>query len=182
MSLFELMEWLGHKSPQSTVHYVKSSLARQVKQYEAAGYRDRNLRSISVLVNRKALQGAGGDEGGIYYDLGHGYCRHEFFAQCPHRLACVRCPFYEPKDSQEVLVLEAEGNLVRLRQDLLLTDEEREAIDGDVVAFQKLRSRRWDTATPAGPSPRDLECDCDALASTSQPSASRVRMKTEATT
>ena len=57
MSLFELMEWLGHKSPQSTVHYVKSSLANQVKQYEAAGYRDRNLRSIAVLVNRKARMG-----------------------------------------------------------------------------------------------------------------------------
>jgi len=55
MSLFELMEWLGHKSPQSTVHYVKSSLANQVKQYEAAGYRDRNLRSIAVLVNRRPL-------------------------------------------------------------------------------------------------------------------------------
>jgi hypothetical protein len=81
MNLFELMEWLGHKNPQSTVHYVKSSLARQVKQYEAAGYRDRNLRSIAVLVNRKALGGgAGGNESGMYYDLGHGYCRHEFFA------------------------------------------------------------------------------------------------------
>src|SRR6266700_1475153 len=76
MSLFELMEWLGHKSAQSTVHYVKSSLADQVMQYEAAGYRDRNLRSIAVLVNRKGLQGATErDEGRIYYDLGHGYCR-----------------------------------------------------------------------------------------------------------
>ena len=56
-----------------------------------------------------------------------------------------------------MLILEAEGNLVRLRQDLLLTDEDREAIDGDVVTFQKLRARRWDTATPAGPSPRELE-------------------------
>ena len=56
MSLFELMEWLGHKSPQSTVHYVKSSLANQIKQYEAAGYRDRNLRSIAVLVNRPFAQ------------------------------------------------------------------------------------------------------------------------------
>jgi hypothetical protein len=157
MSLFELMEWLGHKSPQSTVHYVRSSLANQVKQYEAAGYRDRNLRSIAVLVNRKALQGASErDEGGIYYDLGHGYCRHEFFAQCPHRLACVRCPFYEPKDSERLLILEAEGNLIRLRQDLYLTEEEQTVIDGDVVAYRALRQRNWDIPTPAGPTPHQL--------------------------
>src|SRR5262249_59143856 len=85
------------------------------------------------------------------------YCRYEFFAQCPHRLACARCDYYEPKDSEEVLILEAEGNLVRLRQDLLLTEEEREAIDGDVAAFQRLRSRRWDTATPSGATPRQME-------------------------
>jgi hypothetical protein len=72
-------------------------------------------------------------------DLGHGYCRHEFFAQCPHRLACVRCPFYEPKDSQRLLVLEAEGNLIRLRQDLYLTEEEQSVIDGDLVAYRALR-------------------------------------------
>jgi hypothetical protein len=95
------------------------------------------------------------------YDLGHGYCRYEFFAQCPHRLACARCDYYEPKDSQAVLIFEAQGNLVRLRQDLLLTDEEREAIDGDVLTFQKLRAKRWDSATPAGPSPRALD-ECSA--------------------
>jgi hypothetical protein len=157
MSLFELMEWLGHKSPQSTVHYVKSSLANQVKQYEAAGYRDRNLRSIAVLVNRRALHGAAEqDDGGIYYDLGHGYCRHEFFAQCPHRLACVRCPFYEPKDSQRLLILEAEGNLIRLRQDLYLTDEEQAVIDGDIDAYRALRQRNWEMPTPAGPTPHQL--------------------------
>jgi hypothetical protein len=64
--------------------------------------------------------------------------------------ACARCDYYEPKDSQEVLILEAEGNLLRLRQDLLLTDAEREAVDGDVTIFQKLRSRQWNTATPVG--------------------------------
>jgi hypothetical protein len=55
-----------------------------------------------------------------------------------------------------VLVLEAEGNLVRLRQDLLLTDEERDAVDGDLVTLARLRARHWDTATPAGPSPHEL--------------------------
>lgn len=114
---------------------------------------ERNRRSIDVLVPR----GQTAQAQPWRYDLGHGYCRYEFFAQCPHRLACARCDYYEPKDSEEVLILEAEGNLVRLRQDLLLTDEEREAIDGDVVTFQKLRVKRWNMATPAGPSPRELD-------------------------
>jgi hypothetical protein len=34
-------------------------------------------RSIAVLVNRKALQGATERDDGIYYDLGLPYCRHE---------------------------------------------------------------------------------------------------------
>ena len=44
-----------------------------------------------------------------------------------------------------------------LRRDMLLTDEEHEAIEGDVQTFEKVRAKRWDTATPAGPSPHDLE-------------------------
>ena len=56
-----------------------------------------------------------------------------------------------------MLILEAEGNLVRLRPDLLLTDDEREAIEGDVSTFQKLRAKHWDTATPSGRAPREME-------------------------
>jgi hypothetical protein len=54
--------------------------------------------------------------------------------------------YYEPKDSERVLILnavlilKAEG-LVRLRQDLLLTDEERDAVDGDLVTLARLRVR-----------------------------------------
>ena len=153
LGLFDLMQWMGHRSPNSTLQYLKSSPTRLAKVFANAEYFERNLRSIDVLVPR----GQAAQVQPWRYDLGHGYCRYEFFAQCPHRLACARCDYYEPKDSQEVLILEAEGSLVRLRQDLLLTDEERDAIDGDVVAFQKLRSRHLGTATPAGPSPRDLE-------------------------
>jgi integrase len=153
LGLFDLMQWMGHRSPNSTLQYLKSSPTRLAKVFASAQYFERNLRSIDVLVPRAQTA----QTQPWRYDLGHGYCRYEFFSQCPHRLACARCDYYEPKDSQEVLALEAEGNLVRLRQDLRLTDEEREAIDGDVLVFQKLRSSHWDTATPAGPSPRELE-------------------------
>jgi hypothetical protein len=55
-----------------------------------------------------------------------------------------------------VLILEAEGSLVRLRHELLRTDDEQAAIEGDVVTFQKLRAKHWNTATPAGPAPQEL--------------------------
>jgi Phage integrase family len=157
LGLFDLMQWMGHRSPNSTLQYLKSSPTRLAKVFASAEYFERNLRSIDVLVPR----GQTAQVQPWRYDLGHGYCRYEFFAQCPHRLACARCDYYEPKDSQAVLVLEAQGNLVRLRQDLLLTDDERKAIDGDVITFQKLRAKHWDTATPAGPSPHDLELASD---------------------
>jgi hypothetical protein len=56
-----------------------------------------------------------------------------------------------------VVIPEAEGNLVQLRQDLLPADDEREAIDGDLVTFQRLRTRHWNTSTPAGPSPHEMD-------------------------
>ncbi len=65
-------------------------------------------------------------------------------------------PFYEPNDSQRILILEAEGNLIRLRQDLYLRDEERAAIDGDVVAYRAPPERNWKVPTPAGPTPHQL--------------------------
>jgi hypothetical protein len=153
IGLFDLMQWMGHRSPNSNLQYLKSSPTKLAKVFADADYCQRNLRSIEVLVPRATIT----PSQPWRYDLGHGYCRYEFFSQCPHRLACARYDYYEPKDLQEVLILEAEGNLVRLRQDLLLPEEEREAIDGDVLTFQKLRAKCWDTATPAGPSPRELE-------------------------
>jgi integrase len=139
LSLFELMEWMGHRHPASTLHYVKTSPTKQVKALEKAGYFERNVRTIDALVNREKLRGqTDAAAHGLYYDLVHGWCTNEFFAQCPHRLAGARCPFYVPKDSAEVHVLAAEGNLIWLRQDLLLTDAERLVIDGDVAAYRAL--------------------------------------------
>ena len=152
IGLFDLMQWMGHRSPNSTLQYLKSSPTKLAKALTKADYFQRNLRSIEVLVPRATIT----PTQPWRYDLGHGYCRYEFFSQCPHRLACARCDYYEPKASHDVLILEAEGNLVRLRHDLLLTDDEQEAIDGDVNTFQKLRARHWNTATPAGPTPCEL--------------------------
>jgi hypothetical protein len=50
----------------------------------------------------------------------------------------------------------AEDSFVPLRHDLLLTDDEQDAIDGDMSTFQKLCAKHWNTATPARPTPREL--------------------------
>jgi len=81
MTLFELQAWLGHQSPASTQQYVAASPTTLVRAYTEAGYFARNVRAIEVLIDQQAI--TSGDSGhGIpwrYYDLGHGWCRYEFF-------------------------------------------------------------------------------------------------------
>lgn len=148
-SLFELQEWLGHSSPESTRHYVKITPTRLAKSFTDAGYFSRNLRSISVLIDRDVVEsGFAGSEPWKYYDLGHGLCSYDFFDQCPHRMACARCDFYIPKDSTKNQLLEAKKNLLRMAQTIILTDEERGAIDDGVQLYENLLNRLARIPTP----------------------------------
>jgi hypothetical protein len=66
-----------------------------------------------------------------YFDLGQGLCANPFYEQCPHRMACARCPFYRPKPS--TLEANAEGatrlrQMTRMQQALTLTDDEVAAV------------------------------------------------------
>jgi hypothetical protein len=79
-----------------------------------------------------------------FYDLGHGHCRYDFFDQCPRRMACANCAFYRPKGSSQARMLEAKANLLRLRQDIPLTDDERAAVDDGLEAPEKLCARLTD--------------------------------------
>jgi integrase len=45
MSLFDLQEWLGHRSPNATQYYAKVSPTKLAKKYEKAGYFERNAGS-----------------------------------------------------------------------------------------------------------------------------------------
>ena len=73
MSLFELQAWLGHGSPASTQHYVAITPTKLAKAYTDAGYFERNLRAIEVLIDQDTLKQAVADgEPWRYYDLGHG--------------------------------------------------------------------------------------------------------------
>jgi Phage integrase family len=158
LSLFELQAWLGHQSPNSTQHYAKITPTKLAKSYSDAGYFERNVRMVDVLLDQDAIKSGGAAEGQPwrFYDLGHGYCTFDFFDQCPHRMACAKCSFYRPKGSSEAQMLEAKANLLRLKQEIPLTDDERAAVDDGLAAMEKLCEKLANVPTPAGPTPMQL--------------------------
>jgi integrase len=149
LDLFQLQEWLGHRSPESTRHYTKISPTRLAKSYSDAGYFARNLRAIDVLIDRDVIaKNPIPDEPWKFYDLGHGYCSYDFFEQCPHRMACAKCDFYVPKESSAAHLLEGKANLLRLKQEISLNDDERSAIEDGVEAYDKLLVELANKPTP----------------------------------
>src|SRR2546423_9442968 len=158
MTLFELQAWLGHRSPESTQHYARITPTTLAKAYNDAGYFARNVRTIEVLIDRKAIASGAAAKGTPwqYFDLGHGLCTYSFFEQCPHRMACARCDFYVPKESSRAQLLEARDNLQRMLAEIPLTDDERAAVEDGTTAVDRLIDRLTDVPTPAGPTPRQL--------------------------
>ena len=63
-------------------------------------------------------------------------------------MACVKCDFYVPKDSSAAHLLEAKANLLRLKQEISLNDEERSAIEDGVEAYDKLLAELAGKPTP----------------------------------
>jgi integrase len=158
LSLFELQEWLGHRSPASTQHYAKITPTKLAKSYEKAGYFGRNVRTIEVLIDQEVVKSgaAATGEPWRFYDLGHGYCLYEFFDQCPHCMACAKCSFYRPKGSTQAQLLEGKANLLHMLQEIPLSDEERAAVEDGIEAMEKLCRQLADVPTPAGPTPSQL--------------------------
>lgn len=158
MTLFELQEWLGHRTPTSTQYYVKITQSKLAAAYSDAGYFARNIRAIEVLVDRQAAEDGSAANGKPwqYFDLGHGYCTYSFFEQCPHRMACARCDFYVPKDSTKAQLLEAKTNLQRMLLEIPLADDEWAAVEEGEAAVDRLLERLIAVPTPAGPTPRQL--------------------------
>jgi hypothetical protein len=160
LSLFELQAWLGHATPQTTQHYARLTPTKLARAYTDAAYFQRNLRTIDVLIDRDTVRaGVAPADAWRFYDLGHGYCTYDFFDQCPHRMACAKCSFYRPKGSTAALCLEGKAGLLRLKQEIPLTDAEAAAVEDGVTAFDKLLAQLADVPTPAGPTPRALDQD-----------------------
>lgn len=158
LSLVDLREWLGHKHDSSTRHYATILQRRLTAAYKKADYFARNVRTIQVLIDRETIMtGAAADgQPWKYYDLGDGYCTYDFFAKCPHRLACARCPFYLPKQSSAGQLLSVRHGVERMLEQLALTDDERSALQGDRDSLTQLAQRLSKIPTPAGPTPEEL--------------------------
>jgi integrase len=148
MTLFELQAWLGHRSPATTQHYVAFTPTRLARAYSEAQYFQRNLRMMEVLIDRQAIDDGHTDQPWRYYDLGHGLCSYEFFDQCPHRMACARCDFYVPKDSSRADLISSKTGMIRMLQEIPLSDDERAAIEGDQEAVDRLLRRLEGVPTP----------------------------------
>ncbi len=160
LTLFELQAWLGHRNPVSTQFYANITPTKLARSFDDAGYFERNLRAIDVLIDQSAIRrGVADNEPWKYYDLGHGYCTYDFFDQCAHRMACAKCSFYLPKDSSAASLLEGKQNLLRLRQRIPLLDSEIAAVDDGVQAFDALLKALEAVATPSGPTPADIKED-----------------------
>lgn len=159
LTVNDLQQWLRHKHPASTRYYAEILRHTLTAAYKRADYFARNVRTIQVLIDRESIltgAAAGGGQPWKYYDLGEGYCSYDFFARCPHRLACARCPFYVPKDSTRGQLLAVKDGIDQMLERLDLTDDEREALEGDREAVTALVQRLADIPTPAGPTPKEL--------------------------
>ena len=159
LDIFQLKEYLGHKHLSSTQSYLKVNPTKLAYQVAQAGYLEQNLATIEVLLDQDAVmsgKAAAGDDW-KFYDLGHGLCANPFWADCPHRMACARCPYYRTKNSLKDQLLEGQANLVRMLEFVKLTDDERLLVTEGIELHQELLEKLADVPTPAGPTPRELQ-------------------------
>jgi integrase len=145
LSIGELGQWLGHKDIRSTQYYAKLHPTRLAKSIARAS---KNSRLIQVLVDpTAAVKG----EPAIFYYLGGGaYCANPGWASCPHRLACLKCPMYVPKETAQLV--ETRDGVLRLMQEVPLSDEEKSVAEGDVNALNRYIEKRKDMPPPSTPS------------------------------
>ena len=159
LDIFQLKEYLGHKHLFSTQHYLKVDPTKLASQVAKAGYLEQNLATVEVLLDQDAVRSGAAARGEVwkYYDLGHGFCTNDFWADCKHRMACARCPFYRPKTGTMDQLIEGKANLVRMLEFVRLTEEEKLLVTEGIELHQELIEKLADVPTPVGPTPRELE-------------------------
>ncbi len=159
LDIFQLQKYLGHKNLSSTQHYTQVDPTKLASQVTKAGYLEQNLATIEVLLDQEAVRSGAAARGEPwkYYDLGHGYCLNDFWAECKHRMACARCPFYRPKESLKDQLLEGQANLLRMLEFVQLSEEEKLLVTEGIELHQTLIEQLADTPTPTGLTPREME-------------------------
>ena len=128
MTLYELMQWSGHSTPQSTMHYIRIRPTQLAVSFVKA---DRVAHMMSVLIDHDpeavSLTGPA-----TYYDLGDSFCTNPFWSSCPHRMACIGCDFNLPKESARGLLLESKASVKRYLEEVPLTADEQEIVVNDM--------------------------------------------------
>jgi hypothetical protein len=76
--------------------------------------------------------------------------------ELPRRMACAKCSFYLPKESTAAALLEGKSNLLRMRQEIPLTEAEIAALDDGVYALESLLSRLQNIPSPSGKTPLQI--------------------------
>ena len=144
MTIWELMQWLGHKNPSSTQQYARANPTKVAVAYEKA---ERTSRLVEVLVDHKA--DADGDVK-VYYVLGdHGLCANAEWYTCIYRMACVKCPFFIPHD--QAAIIQSRDTVETFLKQVQLTPEEVAAVEDDRDKLAATHER-----TRALPPPRTL--------------------------
>jgi integrase len=159
LDVFQIQKYLGHKHLSSTQSYLQVDPTKLASQVAKAGYLEQNLATVEVLLDQDAVRSGAAARGETwkYYDLGHGWCTNDFWAECKHRMACARCPFYRPKNSTMDHLIEGKANLVRMLEFVQLTEEEKVLVTEGIEVHQHLIEQLANVPTPAGPTPRELE-------------------------
>ncbi len=121
MTLFELQAWLGHGSPNSTQQYAKISPATLTKAYQDAGYFERNVRTVEVLIDRDAVQNgtAATGEPWLSAALGHPV-EYRQISPAEHRAAMIAAGIPEAvaTSNAQAFGLIAEGDAAWLSDDV----------------------------------------------------------------
>jgi len=127
-------QWLGHKDVSSTQHYARVKPTKLAAVYANA---ERNSRLVEALVDTRA--DANG-EVKVYYVLGdHGLCGNPDWASCLYRMACIKCPFFVPKE--RVHLIAASKTVKRFLEVVELTDEELLAVQDDSSKLEEAVER-----------------------------------------
>jgi len=152
MSLIELMQWSGHSSPRSTLHYIRIKPTKLAASFAKA---DRMSQTISVLIDHDVIQQKE-NVAYAFYDLGDSYCANPFWSSCPHRMACAGCDFNVPKVSARGRALEHKEGVRRYLETVPLTDEEKAIAEGDLEKLNSLIQKLDDVPTLDGRTPRQI--------------------------
>lgn len=152
MSLIELMQWSGHSSPSSTLHYIRIRPTKLAASFVKA---DQMSHMISVLIDHDVIAKQT-QEPYTFYDLGDSYCTNPFWSSCPHRMACAGCDFNLPKAGSRAQALESRASIRRYLEEVPLSIEERAIVEGDIEKLDNLVQKLDKIPTPDGRTPSEL--------------------------